>query len=161
MLKLPEKVFWEVYKANMLNIQQIVELIPHRYPFLLVDRIIELEENKRAVGIKNVSMNEPFFIGHFPEHPVMPGVLIVEALAQVGGITMCKNEKLIGKIGLLVGIDNARFKRQVTPGDQLLLQFEINRMKGEMVKGKGTATVKGELVCEAEISFAFVQTGGQ
>lgn len=161
MLKLPEKVFWEVYKANMLNIQQIVELIPHRYPFLLVDRIIELEENKRAVGIKNVSMNEPFFIGHFPEHPVMPGVLIVEALAQVGGITMCKNEKLIGKIGLLVGIDNARFKRQVLPGDQLLLQFEINRMKGEMVKGKGTATVDGELVCEADISFAFVQTGGQ
>ncbi|MDH6427914.1 3-hydroxyacyl-[acyl-carrier-protein] dehydratase FabZ [Paenibacillus odorifer] len=144
----------------MLNIQQIVELIPHRYPFILVDRIIKLEENKRAVGIKNVSINEPFFSGHFPEHPVMPGVLIVEALAQVGGITMCKNEKLMGKIGLLVGIDNARFKRQVTPGDQLLLEFEVNRMKGEIVKGKGTATVNSELVCEAEISFAFVQKGG-
>ncbi|WP_405168440.1 3-hydroxyacyl-ACP dehydratase FabZ [Paenibacillus sp. FSL H3-0286] len=144
----------------MLNIQQIVELIPHRYPFILVDRIIELEENKRAVGIKNVSINEPFFSGHFPEHPVMPGVLIVEALAQVGGITMCKNEKLMGKIGLLVGIDNARFKHQVTPGDQLLLEFEVNRMKGEIVKGKGTATVNSELVCEAEISFAFVQKGG-
>jgi 3-hydroxyacyl-[acyl-carrier-protein] dehydratase len=141
---------------KMLNIKQIAELIPHRYPFLLLDRIIELEENKRAVGIKNVSINEPFFNGHFAQHPVMPGSLIVEALAQVGGITMCKNERFIGKIGLLVGIDNTQFTRQVVPGDQLILEFEVLRMKSEIVKGKGVATVNNELACEAEISFAFV-----
>lgn len=139
----------------MLNINQIKELIPHRYPFLLVDRIIEIEETKRAVGIKNVTINEPFFNGHFPEYPVMPGVLIVEALAQVGGIAMFKKEDNSRKIGLMAGIDNCRFKQQVKPGDQLLLDFEVTRIKGQIVKGKGIATVNGELVCEAEIMFAF------
>lgn len=138
----------------MLNINQIKELIPHRYPFLLVDKIIEIEETKRAVGIKNVTINEPFFSGHFPDYPVMPGVLIVEALAQVGGIAMFRKEDSSRKIGLLAGIDNCRFKQQVKPGDQLLLEFEVIRIKGQIVKGKGVATVDGALVCEAEIMFA-------
>jgi 3-hydroxyacyl-[acyl-carrier-protein] dehydratase len=138
----------------MLNINQIKEQIPHRYPFLLVDKIIEIEENKRAVGIKNVTINESFFNGHFPEFPVMPGVLIVEALAQVGGIAMFKTDDNSIRIGLLAGIDNCRFKKQVKPGDQLLLEFEVIRIKGQIVKGKGIATVNDELVCETDIMFA-------
>ncbi|HLU20940.1 MAG TPA: 3-hydroxyacyl-ACP dehydratase FabZ, partial [Bacillaceae bacterium] len=103
----------------MLDIQQIKEIIPHRYPFLLVDRIVEIEDEKRAVGIKNVSANEEFFNGHFPDYPVMPGVLIVEALAQVGAVAMLKKEENRGKLAFFAGIDNCRFKRQVKPGDQL------------------------------------------
>lgn len=139
----------------MLNINQIIELIPHRYPFLLVDRIIEIVEGKKAVGIKNVTINEPYFLGHFPGHPVMPGVLIVEALAQVGGIAMSNVESNDHKIGLLTGIDNCRFKKQVKPGDQLHLEFEVTRIKGQIVKGTGIAMVNNELVCEVEIMFAF------
>ncbi|WP_375103499.1 3-hydroxyacyl-ACP dehydratase FabZ [Paenibacillus sp. RS8] len=138
----------------MLDIERIKEVIPHRYPFLLVDRILEIEDGKRAVGIKNVSINEPYFSGHFPNYPVMPGVLIVEALAQVGGIIMSNEMIGTNKIGLLTGIDNCRFKRQVKPGEQLLLVYEVTRMKGQVVKGKGIATVNNELVCEAEIMFA-------
>lgn len=100
----------------MFDINRIKELIPHRYPFLLVDRVIELEEGRRAVAIKNVTINEPFFTGHFPEYPVMPGVLIVEALAQTSGIAMSNSEEDSNRIGLLTGIDNCRFKRQVKPG---------------------------------------------
>ncbi|CAM3231626.1 3-hydroxyacyl-ACP dehydratase FabZ [Paenibacillus lupini] len=139
----------------MLDINRIKELIPHRYPFLLVDQILELVEGQRAVGIKNVTYNEPCILGHFPDYPVMPGVLIVEALAQVGGIVMSNSESSIVKIGLLTGIDNCRFKKQVKPGDQLHLVFEVTRVKGQIVKGKGIATVSNELVCEAEIMFAF------
>lgn len=138
----------------MLDSQQIQAIIPHRYPFLLVDRILEMEDGKRAVGIKNVSVNEPFFVGHFPEYPVMPGVLIVEALAQVGAVAMLKKEENRGRLAFFVGIDNCRFKKQVKPGDQLRLEVEIIRAKGSVGKGKGVATVDGELVCEAEIMFA-------
>jgi len=102
-----------------------------------------------------VTINEPFFNGHFPGYPVMPGVLIVEALAQVGGIAMFRKEDSSKKIGLLAGVDNCRFKKQVMPGGQLHLDFEVIRIKGQIVKGKGIATVNGELVCEAEIMFAF------
>ncbi|GAB6989875.1 3-hydroxyacyl-ACP dehydratase FabZ [Paenibacillus pini] len=139
----------------MLDINRIKEVIPHRYPFLLVDKVLEIIEGKKAVGIKNVTCNEPFFLGHFPDYPVMPGVLIVEALAQVGGIVMSNGESTNHKLGLLTGIDNCRFKRQVKPGDQLDLVFDVTRIKGQIVKGKGVATVNNELVCEAEIMFAF------
>ncbi|AMX85108.1 3-hydroxyacyl-[acyl-carrier-protein] dehydratase FabZ [Geobacillus subterraneus] len=138
----------------MLDIQQIQAIIPHRYPFLLVDRIVEIEEGKRAVGIKNVSANEAFFAGHFPEYPVMPGVLIVEALAQVGAVVLLQSEDNRGRLAFFAGIDNCRFKRQVKPGDQLRLEVEILRARGAIGKGKGVATVDGELVCETELMFA-------
>lgn len=138
----------------MLDINEIKEIIPHRYPFLLVDRIIEIEEGKRAVGHKNVTANEEFFNGHFPDYPVMPGVLIVEALAQVGAVAMLKKEENKGRLAFFAGIDNCRFKRQVKPGDQLQLEVEITRLRGSLGKGKGIAKVDGELVCETEIMFA-------
>lgn len=138
----------------MLDINQIKEIIPHRYPFLLIDKIVEVEEGKRAIGLKNVTANEPFFNGHFPNYPVMPGVLIVEALAQVGAVAMLKKEENRGRIAFFTGIDNCRFKKQVKPGDQLHLEVEMIRVRGTMGKGKGVATVDGELVCEVEIMFA-------
>jgi 3-hydroxyacyl-[acyl-carrier-protein] dehydratase len=137
-----------------MDIEQIKETIPHRYPFLLVDKVTEIEEGKRVTGIKNVTVNEPFFQGHFPEYPVMPGVLIVEALAQVGAIGVLGMEANKGKLGFLAGLDKCRFKQQVKPGDQLKLEVEITRIKGPIGKGKGIATVDGKLACEAEITFA-------
>ncbi|MGD6816579.1 3-hydroxyacyl-ACP dehydratase FabZ [Metabacillus sp. 113a] len=138
----------------MLDIQQIKEIIPHRYPFLLVDRVLEVEEGVRAVGIKNVSANEEFFNGHFPDYQVMPGVLIVEALAQVGAVAMLIKEENRGRLAFFAGIDSCRFKKQVVPGDQLRLEVEITRARGKIGKGKAVATVDGEVACEAEITFA-------
>ncbi|GGD92473.1 3-hydroxyacyl-ACP dehydratase FabZ [Paenibacillus nasutitermitis] len=138
----------------MLDIKQIMDIIPHRPPFLLIDRILEVEEGKRAVGIKNVTMNEPFFTGHFPQYPVMPGVLIVEALAQVGTVAILMVEANRGKIGFFAGIDNFRFRGQVTPGDTLTLEVEITRLKGMIGKGQATAKVDGKVVAEGEIMFA-------
>ncbi|WP_409252228.1 3-hydroxyacyl-ACP dehydratase FabZ [Bacillus salacetis] len=138
----------------MLDITQIKEIIPHRYPFLLVDKIIEVEEGKKAVGIKNVTANEEFFNGHFPDYPVMPGVLIVEALAQVGAVAMLKKEENRGRLAFFTGIDNCRFKRQVKPGDQLRLEVEMVRFRGAIGKGKAVATVDGEVACETEMMFA-------
>lgn len=138
----------------MLDIKQIQETIPHRYPFLLVDRILEVEEGVRAVGIKNVTVNEPFFQGHFPGYPVMPGVLITEALAQVGAFAILSTEANRGKIGLLAGIDGFRFRGQVFPGDTLTLEMQITRMKGTIGKGKGTAKVGDRIVAEGELMFA-------
>jgi 3-hydroxyacyl-[acyl-carrier-protein] dehydratase len=133
----------------------IRELIPHRYPFLLVDRIEEVEPGVRAVGIKNVTQNEPFFEGHFPDYPVMPGVLIVEALAQIGAVGVMAKEEFRGKLALFAGIDGVRFRRQVIPGDVLRLEVEISRLRGVAGRGKGSATVNGERVCEADRMFAF------
>lgn len=144
----------EIGVVLKMDIEQIKEVIPHRYPFLLVDKVLEMEEGKRVVGLKNVTANEPFFQGHFPEYAVMPGVLIVEALAQVGAIAMLHMEENKGKLGFLAGIDKCRFKHQVRPGDQLKLEVEILRMKGPIGKGKGIATVNGKTACEAEIMFA-------
>lgn len=138
----------------MLDIQQIQQIIPHRPPFLLVDRVLEVEEGKRAVGLKNVSMNEPYFVGHFPQYAVMPGVLIVEALAQVGSIALLKQESNRGKIGFFAGIDNFRFRKQVTPGDTLILEVEITKFRGAIGKGQATAKVDGVVVAEGEIMFA-------
>ncbi|EGL13538.1 3-hydroxyacyl-ACP dehydratase FabZ [Paenibacillus chitinolyticus] len=138
----------------MLDNKQIQEIIPHRYPFLLVDRILEVEDGVRAVGLKNVTANEPFFQGHFPGYPVMPGVLILEALAQVGAFAILNVEANRGKIGLLAGVDGFRFRRQVTPGDTLTLEVKITRLKGTIGKGQATAKVGEELVAEGEIMFA-------
>lgn len=139
---------------TVLDIKQIQEIIPHRPPFLLVDKILEIEDGKRAVGLKNVTINEPFFIGHFPEYPVMPGVLITEALAQVGAVAILNMEGNKGKIGFLAGLDNFRFRGQVVPGDTLILEVEITRLKGSIGKGKATARVDDKVVAEGEIMFA-------
>jgi 3-hydroxyacyl-[acyl-carrier-protein] dehydratase len=136
---------------------EIRELIPHRYPFLLVDRIEELEPGVRAVGIKNVTQNEPFFQGHFPDYPVMPGVLIVEAMAQVGAVGVMAGGEHKDKLALFAGIDGVRFRRQVLPGDVLTMEVQIERLKGRVGRGRGIAEVSGELVCEAELMFAFAE----
>lgn len=145
----------------MLDARQIQEIIPHRYPFLLVDRIIEIEYGKRAVGIKNVTMGDPFFQGHFPTYPVMPGVLIVEALAQVGAVALLGMEENRGKMALFAGIDGVRFKRQVVPGDVLRLEVEVGKMRRGVGVGNATATVNGELAVRGQLMFAVVDDGAR
>ena len=137
-----------------LDSNQIREIIPHRFPMQLVDRITDFEPGVWAEGIKCVSVNEPFFQGHFPEAHVMPGVLIVEALAQTGAVAILSEEEHKGKIAFFGGIKNARFKRQVKPGDVLNLRCEIVSRKGPVGFGKAVATVNGKVACQAEISFA-------
>jgi len=140
----------------MFGLKDIQTIIPHRYPFLLVDRILEVKEGKRAVGLKNVTVNEPFFPGHFPGHPVMPGVLIVEALAQVAAFTVLGRGEMKGKLGYFTGIDKMRFRRPVIPGDQLRLEAELLRQRAHMAKAKVQATVAGEVAAAGEITFALV-----
>jgi UDP-N-acetylglucosamine acyltransferase len=145
-----------------LDIKEIMKTIPHRYPFLLIDRVIELAEGKRAVAIKNVTMNEPQFTGHFPGIPIMPGVLIIEALAQVGVVMALRLPATEGKIILFAGIDGVRFRRQVVPGDQLRLEVETVWLRGALGKMKGKATVNGEVAAEGEFMFSLAdkETGG-
>lgn len=135
-----------------MDIQKITSLLPHRYPFLLVDRVIEVEPGQRLVGIKNVTFNEPFFQGHFPEKPVMPGVLIIEALAQATGLLAMESEEVAGKaIYYLVGVDRARFKRPVVPGDQLQLDVTVSKQRRGIWTFSGKATVEGAVCASAEI----------
>ena len=138
----------------MLTVKEIKDILPHRYPFLMIDRVEEVVEGKSAKGYKNVTINENFFNGHFPDYPVMPGVLILEALAQMGAICILSTEDFKGKIGFLVGADKVRWKKQVMPGDRLDLEIEITKLKGSIGVGKGKASVDGKIVCEGEIMFA-------
>lgn len=139
-----------------LNIEQIMEIIPHRYPMLLIDRVEEIEPGKKAVGYKNVTMDEQIFQGHYPGKPIMPGVLMVEALAQLGAVTILSLDKYKGKKPILGSIKNAKFRRMVVPGDVLKLEIEIVKVKGPAGIGKGLATVNGEKAVEAEITFMIV-----
>lgn len=141
-------------RPTILDAVEIQKIIPHRYPFLLVDRIVELEPGKRAVGIKCVSMGEPYFQGHFPDYPVMPGVLMVEAIAQVGAVALLVQEEYRGRIAFFAGIDNVRFKRQVKPGDTLRLEVELTAFRRGVGMGTGTATVDGELAVKGDFMFA-------
>lgn len=138
----------------MLDSQAIQKIIPHRYPFLLVDRILELEEGKRGVGLKNVSGNEPYFQGHFPGYPVMPGVLIMEALAQVGAVILLKMPEYAGRVALFAGLEEVRFRRQVIPGDQLRLEVELLKLKRGIGVAQGKAYVGDDLAAEGTLKFA-------
>ena len=140
-------------KKGVYDIEDIMRVLPHRYPFLLVDRILEIEENKRVVGIKNVTINEPFFQGHFPGHPIMPGVLIVEAMAQVGGMLLLGTlEEPDTKVVYFMSIDNIKFRKPVRPGDQLVFEVEMVQVRGKIAKTRGVARVDGEVVAEAEMA---------
>ena len=141
----------------MLSNIEIQNIIPHRYPFLLVDKIEELEEGKKAVGIKNVTINEPFFQGHFPGNPIMPGVLIIEALAQVGAVAILSIEENKGKLGVFTGIDKVRFRKKVKPGDILRLETELTTFKRNIGKAKAAAYVDGEIAASGELMFAVVE----
>lgn len=141
----------------IINIDEIMKLLPHRFPFLLVDRIVELEENKRIVGIKNVTINEGFFQGHFPKTPIMPGVLIIEAMAQVGGILLLRTiPDRENKLVYFMGIEQAKFRKPVLPGDQLRFEVEVLRLKSRVCKMQGKAYVGEDLVAEAIIMSSMV-----
>ncbi len=142
-----------------LSREQIKEIIPHRDPFLFLDEVVELVPGKRAVALKEVRPEEPHFQGHFPGEPIMPGVLIVEALAQAGAVAALSLPENKGKLVLFAGIDGVRFKRQVVPGDTLKLEVEMTRMRGVIGKAEAKATVGGELACRAELTFAVAERG--
>jgi len=140
----------------VISCQEIMQLLPHRYPFLLVDRIVELEDGKRIVGIKNVTINEPFFQGHFPGHPIMPGVLIVESIAQVGGILAMKAMDSGKHLAYFGGIESAKFRRPVVPGDQLRIEVEVLAHKGPVWKMHGEVTVDGVVAAKADVTASII-----
>jgi beta-hydroxyacyl-ACP dehydratase FabZ len=141
----------------MIGINEIMTYLPHRYPFLLIDRILEFEENKRVVGIKNVTINEPFFQGHFPGHPIMPGVLLLEAMAQTGGVLALKSDPdPSSKVIYFMSIDKAKFRKPVTPGDQVRFELELIKVRGNIRSLKALALVDGAVVAEAEMMAMIV-----
>lgn len=135
-----------------MDIKEIMEIIPHRYPFLLIDRVLKIEDNK-ITAVKNVTMNEYYFQGHFPSEPVMPGVLIIEALAQAGAIALLKRDEFSGKIAYFGGINKAKFRKKVVPGDTLTLEVELTKIRGSAGIGYGKAYVGDKKVCEGELTF--------
>ena len=145
----------EYKEGTSMDVRGIMGVIPHRYPFLLVDRVLELESGKRALAVKNVTANEAFFQGHFPAKPVMPGVLMLEAMAQVAAVTLLSTPALLGKIGFYMSIDNVRFRKVVEPGDQLVMEVEITKSRVRIAQAKGVCKVDGQIACEAEMGFAF------
>lgn len=144
----------EKNQIELPDIMKIMELLPHRYPFLLVDRIIEIENDKRIVGIKNVTVNEPYFVGHFPGQPIMPGVLLIEAMAQVGAVVILSKPEFTGKILFLAGVEKARFRRPVVPGDQLRIEMIIGGLRQNIGVGHGIVSVEDKIAAEADIKFA-------
>lgn len=142
---------------TMLDINEIKKILPHRYPMLLVDRILEVEQMKRAVGVKNITANEMQFLGHFPNEPIMPGVLLIEAMAQVGGVAMLYPEENRGKIAVFAKIDNVRFRKQVIPGDQVITTAEVTKiMRGNMGIIHCEGRVDGKVACECDCTFAIM-----
>jgi beta-hydroxyacyl-ACP dehydratase FabZ len=143
--------------STPIDINAIQKVLPHRYPFLLVDRIIEVNEAaKKIIGIKNVTINEPFFQGHFPDHPIMPGVLIIEAMAQVGGVGVLSAKENLGKLAYFMSINNAKFRKPVVPGDQLVIEVDILKQKMSIMQCHAVAKVDGAVVTEADLMFAFI-----
>jgi UDP-3-O-[3-hydroxymyristoyl] N-acetylglucosamine deacetylase/3-hydroxyacyl-[acyl-carrier-protein] dehydratase len=139
-----------------LDINDVMKILPHRYPFLMVDRVLRFEGDSKAVGLKTVTINEPFFQGHFPGHPIMPGVLQIEAMAQVASILLLRNTENAGKLGYFMSVDKAKFRKPVMPGDALMIQVELTKSRGKIGKASGQCLVNGEVVSEAELMFAIM-----
>jgi UDP-3-O-[3-hydroxymyristoyl] N-acetylglucosamine deacetylase / 3-hydroxyacyl-[acyl-carrier-protein] dehydratase len=146
----------EAPTEQAMDIMRLLNLLPHRYPFLLVDRIIKIDGEERIVGLKNVTINEPFFQGHFPGHPIMPGVLQLEAMAQVSGVLMLRSGENAGKVAYFMSANNVKWRKPVRPGDQLIIEVEMGRARGKIAKAKGVCKVGGEVVSEAEVMFSVV-----
>jgi len=150
--------------SHTMDIVEIMSILPHRYPFLLIDRVVEMERKTRIVALKNVTLNEPHFAGHFPDYPIMPGVLMVEAIAQAGGallLTEYSDEDRATKLMVFTGIDSAKFRRPVVPGDQLRIEVSVLNWRTSAVKMRGVATVEGKVACEATIMCALVPKAGK
>jgi UDP-3-O-[3-hydroxymyristoyl] N-acetylglucosamine deacetylase/3-hydroxyacyl-[acyl-carrier-protein] dehydratase len=144
----------ETPTESALDIMQLLNIMPHRYPFLMVDRILKIEGEEKITGLKNVTINEPYFQGHFPGHPIMPGVLQLEAMAQVAGVLMLRGGENAGKVAYFMSANNVKWRKPVRPGDQLIIEIEMGRARSNIAKAKGVCKVAGEVVSEAEVMFS-------